>query len=176
MVGVDRRPVPCPPAAVVAGDVRVPPVAHGAWDLVVLPNLVRHLLADAAPALPWETWWALLADRGELVVLEDRPLEDPGPAGHYTRLQAFLAGLPGRGPLLGRKAFRRLLAPGPFEVVDSGTCGNSYGVDADAVVALLRSGQPDPGSEADELAAAIARDGISLGDYWWARIARKGTG
>ena len=175
VVGLDRsRPLE-PDFPFVVGDAARPPLRPGAWDTVVVPNLLRHLPAEALAGELWYAWFDLLADDGALYVLEDEPATDPGPAGHYARLQALLAELPGRGPLLPLAEFRRRCQRGPARIVAYGLEPNRYPLDADAVVSLLASGAPAPGGEAAALAADIGRDGIAPGLCWWARIEQRST-
>ncbi|MCP4571976.1 MAG: class I SAM-dependent methyltransferase [bacterium] len=157
----------------VVGDATRPPLRPAAWDLVIVANLLRHLPGAANDAELWYSWFDLLAAGGAFFVLEDEPAATAGPAGHYSRLQALLAGLPGRGPLLPLADFRRLCRRGAVRIAEDGWAANRYPMDAGAVVEMLASGKPPPGSEAAILAADIARDGIAAGHYWWARVERR---
>jgi SAM-dependent methyltransferase len=171
VVGLDRAPPGTGAAAAVVGDATRPPLKPASWDLVLAANLVRHLV-PSRPRLDFlAVWTGLLRPGGRLIILEDEPCPRPKGAVAYRRLQEFLSRVmpAGRGPLLGLGAFRDLLArsgTGGEWTFGGGT--NRYPLDADAVVAMLRGGDPEPGGEADRLAERIARDGLDPGRYWWA--------
>jgi len=172
-LGMDRVRQPGVDFPFVVGDVARPPLRAGAWDVVVLANLLRHLPEAAIRAELWYSWLDLLGADGDLFILEDEPAVGPGPAWNYMRLQALLAELPGRGPLLPLVEFRRRCRRGPVRIAAAGLQANRYPLDATAVGDMLADGTPPRGSAAAKLAADIARDGIALGSYWWARIERR---
>ncbi len=177
-VGLDRLPPAAGSTAAIVGDARRPPLRPGSLDLVIAANLVRHLWPSAPGAPFLADWLGLLRPGGSLLVLEDEPAGQPAAAARYRDLQAFLARVaPGtRGPLLAAAAFRRGLPPGlAARIVSAGEQDNSWPQDAAAAVALLRSGRPAPGGEADRLARAIEADGLACGRQWWCELRAGGA-
>jgi SAM-dependent methyltransferase len=157
----------------VVGEARNLPVAPGSLDLLLVPNLLRHL-APADPALGFlDVWLEVLKPGGFLFIFEDEPVTEPHGAAHYRDLQEFLSRLmpESRGPLLSLAEFRaRLAARGKSSSWIFGTARNLQTLDGSAVLAFL---DPESGSSAEirNLQAGIRRDGLDPGVYWWARAA-----
>lgn len=168
--GLDLAPPARGTVARVVGDARRPPLRAGHWPMVTAANLLRHLVTGRAAAALVRTWRKLLAEGGSLWILEDAPGDADAAERNFAVLQELLAALPGRGPLLGLDPVRASLASAGIPVAAAGTSRNRYPLDAVAVVAMLASGGPAPGSVAAELAASIASDGVSCGHYWWLRV------
>lgn len=170
--GLDRAPRGLAAAVDVRGDACRPPLRAHSLDLVLAANLVRHLVPGDPNLRFLESWLDLLRPGGSVFVLEDEP--SPGRAAvNHRDLQAFLARLAptGRGPLLARDPFlRRLPARLRGRIVGGGTELNRWPLDAAAAVAMLESGRPQPGGEADRLAAAIRRHGLGCGRMWWLQL------
>ena len=79
--------------------------------------------------------------------------------------------MPGdRGPLLSAAEFqrRRRAWKWPGRWCD-GELENEWPANPDRVAAWLGGGRPEPGGEVDTLVAALGRDGLSYGRYWWTR-------
>ncbi|MBA4377481.1 MAG: hypothetical protein C0395_02290 [Gemmatimonas sp.] len=170
VVPLDRRR-PVPSGGVVA-DARALPVRPGAVRLIAAANLLQHLgrITDVAAALG--EWVGCLAPDGCLHILQDDPLADTPARRNDRELRDWLARLvPTRGRLPALTDLREALAG------SGGTSGWSFGrelnrtapPDRERALALLRGdgGVPDRATAA--LAAAIARDGLDYGWYWWAR-------
>jgi len=170
--GLDSAPPQLAAGVSVRGDARWPPLRPSSLDLLLAPNLVRHLMAADPRCGFLESWLDLLRPGGSLFVIEDEPT--PGAAAaNYRELQAFLARLAPdrRGPLISLDAFRRALpAALAARVADCGTAPNRWPLDVAAVLAMLAGGRPRPAGEAARLAAAIRRHGLSCGRLWWARL------
>ncbi len=168
VVTLDRRRS----AAAVVGDALAPPLKAGAFTVVVVANLLRHLWRRVDPVRGPTVWRDLVARDGCLYILEDEPARAPRSVRNYRDLQAFLARLHGlqRGPLLScdsfAKARRRWDWPGVWR---DGMAPNTWPADPVAVVSLLAGDGVAPGSEADRLRRAIARDGLKYGSFWWSR-------
>lgn len=167
---LDRRS-PCAGARqMVRGDALAPPFRRP-FGVVVAANLLRQTwqkVKDEGPV----AWRDLVAPGGCLWILEDEPLSRPAPVRNYRLLQEFLAELlpASRAPLLPSKVFSRLRRswgwPGAW---DEGSLANHWPLSGPAVLDMLSSGEPDPGTPAARMIAAIAQDGISCGRCWWAR-------
>jgi hypothetical protein len=159
--------------ALVRGDALRPPL-RARFEVVVAANLLRHVWQAVAGEGPL-AWRELVAPGGTLWILEDEPVDGSAPARHYRQLQGLLARLDpeSRGPLLPRRRFEARRAtwgwPGTWT---AGTVPNRWPVDAVAVADWLAGGVVEAGGEADRLAAAIRRDGLSYGRYWWTRWER----
>ncbi len=158
----------------VVGDARRPPLRPGQWPVVVAANLLRHLAPDRGVAALMRGWLDLVAPDGSLWILEDAPGGTSPAEANFDALQALLAELPGRGPLLGLAEFLADMKARSDTIAVSVTAAaeeeNRYPLDALAVLAMLESGRPGPGTPADDLARAITADGVTCGRYWWARV------
>lgn len=158
--------------AKVVGDACRPPLRTGRWPVVVAANLLRHLAGKGGAAPLVRGWLDLVRPDGSLWIMEDAPGGKEPAAANFTSLQDLLAELPGRGPLLGMSDFLPELAAHGIAVVAAAEMQNRYPLDAAAVLDMLESGGPAPGTPAALLATAIAADGIACGRYWWARLER----
>jgi len=172
-VGLDRCPPGLGSSAQVVGDVVYPPLAVGCWSMVAAANLVRHLAAGAALVPVVNRWLDLLTPGGDLYLLEDAPGGQEPAQRNYAALQDLLAELPDRGPLLDREEIVGRLECSDAQVVEAGSMFNIYDLDATAVVSMLRRGELPEESPAARLAAAIERDGVACGPYWWLHLRRK---
>ncbi len=170
VVPLDRRR-PVPSGGVVA-DALALPVRPGAVRLIVAANLLQHLGRAPSVAAALGEWAGCLAPDGCLHILQDDPLADTPARRNDRELRDWLARLvPSRGRLPALADLREAL------VGSGGTVGWSFGrelnrtapPDRERALALLRGhgGAPDRATAA--LAAAIARDGLDYGWYWWAR-------
>ena len=173
-MGLDRWGPALGSAARVVGDVVRPPLRTGCWSVAVAANLVRHLEQGLGLDRIVRTWLDLLAPGGDLFLLEDAPGGRDPAQSNYEALQALLAGLPGRGPLLAWEEFQPRLDATGAHVVAAGTQDNGYALDAASVVAMLESGTPGRDTPAVALAEAIRRDGVACGRFWWVLLRRKG--
>lgn len=158
----------------VAADAEHPPFR----DLTGLAagNLLRHLWDRRLAADLLRLWIDCLAPGGVLWILEDEPAPRPGPADTYRRLQDWLARVvPWRRPLLARSAVEPVaMLCGDPAGWDFGTQANQFAApDPEVVLSLLRNDAGIMADDAASLAARVSRDGISYGDYWWARYERK---
>lgn len=170
--GLDSAPRGLAAAVDVRGDARRPPLRARSLDLVLAANLVRHLVPGDPELCFLDAWLDLLRPGGSVFVLEDEPSPGAAAANHRD-LQAFLARVAptGRGPLLARDAFLGTLPARLRErVAAGGTTANRWPLDAAAALAMLESGRPRPGGEADRLASAIRRHGLRCGRMWWLRL------
>lgn len=158
----------------VVGDARDLPVAGGSVDILLVPNLLRHLV-PAEPALGFlEGWLEALKPGGFLFIFEDEPVTEPLAAAHYRDLQDFLSRLmpESRGPMLSLESFKaRLTDRVPLSRWEFGTARNLQPLDASTVLAFLEPVSGDSG-EIRRLQAGIRHDGLTPGDYWWARVAK----
>ncbi len=170
VVPLDRRR-PVPPGGVVA-DARALPVRPGAVRLIVAANLLQHLgrVTDVAAALG--EWVGCLAPDGCLHILQDDPQADTPARRNDRELRDWLARLvPARGRLPTLAELRDTLAG------SGGADGWRFGrelnriapPDRERALALLRGDGGAPDRKTAALAAAIARDGLDYGWYWWAR-------
>lgn len=175
----DRRAPRRGTIAQVAAEARALPLADGSVALLVAANLLRHLWsARGGEALP-EAWHRCLAPDGRLWIFEDEPVSRPPAARHYRDAMTLLARLDpqGRRPLLSLGQFLgRLDAAGRRNGWQHGMAGNEMTIDAPEALAVLLAGEGgDTRAPGARLAAAIRRDGLSYGPYWWARWTREGT-
>jgi SAM-dependent methyltransferase len=168
--GLDRLGPEIGTVADIVGDALFPPVVPASLDLVLVPNILRHLLPNGGEPDFLVRWLDLLKPGGALFVFEDEPSHKPPGAACYLELQEFLRRLmPGaRGSLLALEDFRRLgSAALPKAIWEFGTERNRQTLDAPAVLEFLgQGGQPD--GEPGRLMKAIRRDGLDPGHYWWA--------
>lgn len=174
--GLDRTRPGLGSAADIVADLRHPPLRPGCADLVVAGNVLRHLLAADRSAAFLTRWGGLLKSGGSLVLLEDQPDRNPGPARNYAEVQDFLVTVTGgrRGRLLPLAEFRKTAATIlPKGVWQSGLKANRWPVDAANVLTMLRGGGGEPGPEAARLMAAITAEGLAYGKYWWACWVKK---
>ena len=172
--GLDLVPPARGTVARVVGDARRPPLRPGHWPVVVAANLVRHLAPDRGVAALVRGWLDLVATGGSLWILEDAPGGTSPAEANFAALQALLAELPGRGPLLGLAGFLADMKARSDGIAVTVTAAaeeeNRYPLESLAVLAMLESGRPAPGTPADHLAQAIAADGVTCGRYWWVRM------
>ena len=172
--GLDLVPPARGSVARVVGDARRPPLRPGHWPMVVAANLLRHLAPDRGIAALVRGWLDLVAPGGSLWILEDAPGGTSAADANFAALQALLAELPGRGPLLDLAGFLAVMkapaATSNLTVTAAAEEENRYPLDSLAVLAMLESGRPASGTPADRLAQAIAADGVTCGRYWWARV------
>lgn len=170
VVCLDRR---FPAAAGgIAGDALALPLRPGAVGVIVAANLL-HLLGGVADAAAAATAWTdCLAPDGCLHVLQDDPWADTPARRNDRKLREWLARLvPSRGRLISLQEWRDALAAG------GDLAGWSFGRELnraappqrETALALLRGEGGEPDRPTAALAAAIARDGIDYGWYWWAR-------
>lgn len=170
--GLDSAPPQLAAAVTVRGDARRPPLRRTCLDLLLAPNLVHHLMVADPRCGFLESWLETLRPGGSLFVLEDEPTPEAA-AANYRDLQAFLARLAPdrRGPLVALDAFRHALPRQlAARVVDGGAARNRWPLDAEAALAMLEGGRPQPGSEAARLAAAIRGHGLACGRMWWLQL------
>jgi hypothetical protein len=157
----------------IVGDCRDLPVRERGLDVLLAPNLLRHL-APADQELEFlDRWLAALKPGGLLFIFEDEPVTEPRGAAHYRDLQDILSRLmpETRGPLLSLRDFQaRLAARKDASCWEFGTERNRQTLDASAVLAFLA---PVSGSseEIRSLQTGIRRDGLDPGVFWWARAA-----
>jgi SAM-dependent methyltransferase len=171
VLGLDRALPGSGVDADLVADACRPPLRDGSCDLVIAANLVRHLAGRRRSLDFLPAWFRLLRPGGSLFILEDEPVRRPRGATAYRLLQDFLSRVmpDGRGPLMGLGEFRdRIASAGIGGVWEFGGDVNTYPLDADAVVGMLRGADLDPGGEAARLADRIAKDGLDPGRYWWA--------
>lgn len=164
----------------VVGDALAPPVAVGSLDLLLAPNLLKHLV-PADPALGFLSGWLkMLKPGGSLFIFEDDPRDIPAGVAHYRDLQEFLSRLmpESRGPLLPLEAFKARVSMLGFAACwDFGLVRNRQTIDAEAALAFL--GQDgEPSGEPGRLMKVIRSDGLDPGYFWWARASAvfEGTG
>jgi len=169
--GLDRIGPECGTVADLVGDALALPVAAGSLDLLLVPNLLRHLVTTD-PALGFLAGWLdLLKPRGSLFIFEDEPVTEPAGAARYRDLQEFLSRLmpESRGPLLSLVDFQaRAAAPCFFCNWEFGLIRNTQTIDTEVVLGFLDPGAASSG-ESDRLRTGIERDGLDPGNYWWAR-------
>jgi SAM-dependent methyltransferase len=172
LLRIDRRPPSRGTVADLVADARALPLTTGMASLLISPNLLRHLwpVVEGRP-VPAE-WLRCLRPGGSLCIFEDEPVSSPAAARHYRDLQAFLARLQPRErkPLLPRRVFERTLQrwEGPRGAWRLGRRRNSWPANSADVVRWLRALGRGASSEAGRLAAAIEKDGLAYGPYWWA--------
>ncbi len=174
-VCLDRRAAWAGTIADVVADARSLPLREASVSLLVAAGLLRHLWPlPGGLACPTD-WIRCLAPGGALWIFEDEPLSHPPAARHFRDAMAFLARVAPdvRRPLLPLATFRRRWranAPGQWR---HGCAMNEFAPDDVEVLASLLEGEhgstDSPGAR---LAAAIRRDGLSYGHYWWARLER----
>jgi len=169
-VTLDRRRRATGAAPVICGDALEPPL-RARFRVVVAANLLRHLWPRVRANGP-RRWRDLVAPDGCLWIFEDEPLANPPAARHYRDLQALLAGLDPRtrGPLLASGEFRRQRCrwdwTGRWR---DGTAVNHWPLSAPRIVEFLSAGLTGADGDAARLVAAIGRDGVTCGRYWWSR-------
>jgi SAM-dependent methyltransferase len=169
--GLDRLGPAGGTVAHLVGDALALPVAVGSLDLLLVPNLLRHLVPKD-PGLGFlARWLDFLKPGGSLFIFEDEPATEPAGAAHYRDLQEFLSRLmpESRGPLLPLADFMARIAAPRFSCNwEFGMIRNTQNLDADVVQAFLDPGTGHRG-ESGRLRIGIDRDGLDPGDYWWAR-------
>ena len=178
--GLDRSGAELGSVADVVGDALSPPILAGSVDILLAPNLVRHLL-PADPALGFlARWLDLLKPGGSLFIFEDEPGDTPAGAAHFKDLIEFLSRLlpESRGSMLPLSEFQALVnSLGLTARWEFGLVRNRYTINAAAVVEWLGIGDPVKG-RVKRLIEGIGRDGLDPGYFWWARAqnACEGTG
>jgi len=174
---LDRRPPWRGSVADVVADARDLPLADGSIALLVCANLLRHLWSARGPEAVPEGWRRCLAPDGCLWIFEDEPVSSPPAARNYREAMTLLARLDpeGRRPLLSLGGFlARLDDAGLREGWRHGMAVNESRVeDPEALARLLAGRGGGPEAPGVRLAAAIRRDGISYGPFWWARWSRE---
>ena len=167
-VGLDHRlPIPVPG---IMADALDPPLRPECAGVVLAANVVRHLSDDGGIPANWSN---LVAPGGALWIMEDEPVADGEPGALYRDLQRCLDRLvPGRkGTLRSLDWFRAKLRD-----QEGWTFGSERNLqpvnDPTALLAGLdRYATEDP--EVAAIAAAIRREGLDYGRYWWARRVRE---
>ena len=169
--GLDRLGPEGGTVADLVGDALAPPVGVESLDLLLVPNLLRHL-APTDPVLDFlARWLKLLKPGGSLFIFEDEPATEPAGAAHYRDLQEFLGRLmpESRGPLLPLADFKARIAVPRFSCSwEFGLIRNTQTLDTEVVQAFLDPGAASKG-EPGRLRIGIERDGLDPGHYWWAR-------
>ncbi len=175
VVAADRsRPCVAPGPLDLCADAERPPLRG--VDGLIAANLLRHLWTDEAGAELLSRWCDCLAPGGRLWILEDEPATEPGPADTYRRLQDWLARVvPWRRGLLPRARVEAVLdGAGGGRDWSFGARRNLFAPpDPADVVSLLKDDAGLIADDAASLAVRASRDGLSYGDYWWARYERK---
>lgn len=169
--GLDRLGPQTGTVADLVGDALTPPVACGSLDVLVVPNLLRHLIPAGGGLKFMAGWLDLLKPGGSLFIFEDEPATEPAGALHYRDLQEFLSRLmpESRGPLLSLADFKVRMAHESLSCVwKFGLLRNTQTLDAEAVLGFLDPGA-DSSGEPGRLRTAIGRDGLDCGDFWWAQ-------
>ena len=178
--GLDRVHPECGTVADVVGEAGFPPVLKASLDLLVVPNLLRHMLPAFSDFSFLGRWLELLKPGGSLFIFEDEPgAESPGEI-NYRDLQVFLARLlpESRGPLLSLEEFKaRCPSFHRSAAWEFGLVRNRHAIAAAPVLDMLGPGLTAEG-EPGRLAGNIGRDGLDPGHYWWARATTgaEGTG
>jgi SAM-dependent methyltransferase len=156
----------------VVADARALPVRSGSVGLIAAADLLHHLGGADAAAATLRGWTRCLKPGGCLHALQDDPLADTPARRNDRALRDWLARLvPARGRLFALEDLRGALAAA------GGLAGWSFGrdlnraepPDRDRVLALLRGDGGALDHATARLAAAIARDGLDYGWFWWAR-------
>ena len=168
--GLDLSPPAMGTTADIVGDACFPPITPGSLDLLVAPNLVRHLLAVSGGLEFLDLWLTLLKPGGSLFIFEDEPTNDTAATVNYRDLQDFLRQLvpESRGGLLPLAEFLELSAQAqPGLNWEHGLARNLQPIDSSPVLALLGPGP---------LKQSIVGEGLDPGRYWWAQASagRKG--
>ncbi len=174
---LDRLPPRRGTVADAVADARALPLADGSLGLLVAANLLRHLWSPRGPEAVPEDWLRCIAPDGRLWIFEDEPVSRPPAARHYRDAMTLLARLDpgGRRPLLPLGRFlARLDAAGRRDGWRHGMAVNATPAAAPGALAELLAGQGGgPEAPGVRLAAAIRREGLSYGPYWWARWSRE---
>jgi SAM-dependent methyltransferase len=164
----------------VVADARALPLGDGGVALLVAANLLRHLWPSRGSEAVPEGWFRCLAPNGRLWIFEDEPVSRPPAARHYRDAMTLMARLDpgGRRPLLPLGRFLARLDAGDRRAGwRHGMAANETAIEAPEALALLLGGQGGgPEAPGVRLAAAIRRDGISYGPYWWARWTAESPG
>jgi hypothetical protein len=169
---VDRRSPWHGSAAELVADATALPLRDRSVALIACANLLRMIWPPARGRPVPTDWRRCLATGGKLFIFEDEPLAAPPPARHYRDLQRLLAQLDParRRALLPRARFERTVAAdshggGAWQL---GWGTNAWPVDAERVAGWLEASIVAGHGEGSRLAAAIRKDGLSYGRYWWA--------
>jgi SAM-dependent methyltransferase len=136
--------------------------------LLVLANTLRHVAApDCAPSIR-ETWRAL-APGGSLLILEDDPRARDGAEMNYRSALRLLARVDrSRGVTVEADRARRSVAPICGDPRAAGRVSNQEEVEDPAMpLRWLRAQAPWLTGEIDDLEAAVQRDGMAYGAYWF---------
>lgn len=169
--GLDRVSPEFGTAAHVVGEAACPPVAPASLDLLVVPNLLRHMLPALSDFSFLDRWLELLKPEGALFIFEDEPGSNSAGEANYRDLQVFLARLlpESRGPLIPLEEFRALSSSFPGTASwEFGLVPNGQTIASEPVLEMLGphlEADGEPGS----LVRSIARDGLDPGHFWWAR-------
>jgi SAM-dependent methyltransferase len=158
-------------AADVVGDVLSLPFLDGVADLLLAGNLVRHLLLQDSQASFLRRWASCLRPGGWLFILEDEPQANSRGQANYLELQAFFRQLnPGqRGPLIDLAHFLQFGGARSLEGRwQTGKQANSWPLDTDRVIQMLRGAGAEPQGRPGALIKSLRVDGLSCTDYWWA--------
>jgi hypothetical protein len=178
--GLDRIGPDCGTVADVVGEAGAPPVRARSLDLVVIPNLLRHMLPVEAGVGFLGRWLELLKPGGSLYIFEDEPGDDSPGEANYRDLQVFLSRLlpESRGPLVPLEKFRTNSAAFLDRAAwEFGKVRNRQAIAAEPVLEMLGH-QYEPGGEVGRLVKNIGAHGLDPGYYWWARAVTgaEGTG
>ncbi|MEN8005620.1 MAG: methyltransferase domain-containing protein [Candidatus Krumholzibacteriota bacterium] len=178
--GLDRIGPGGGTVAEVVGEAGSPPVASGSLDLLVVPNLLRHMLPAPADFSFLDRWLELLKPGGSLFIFEDEPGTDSPGKVNYRDLQVFLARLlpESRGALISLEEFQgRSSAFRTRDGWEFGLVRNRQAIATGPVLEMLGPGRQS-GGEPARLARNIGQYGLDPGHYWWARATAeaKGTG
>ena len=176
--GLDRVHPQGGTVADVVGDAECPPLLSASLDLLVVPNLMRHMLPALADFSFLGRWLELLKPGGSLFIFEDEPGTASPAEVNYRDLQVFLARLlpESRGPLIPLAEFKVRSSSFPKSAAwEFGLVRNRQTIDAAPVLDMLGPGV-DAGGESALLARNIGRDGLDPGHYWWARATTGGEG
>ncbi len=178
--GLDRVHPQGGTVADVVGEADSPPLLTASLDLLVVPNLLRHMIPALADFSFLGRWLDLLKPGGSLFIFEDEPGTASRGEINYRDLQAFLARLmpESRGPLIPLEEFKtRSSSFQKAAVWEFGLVRNRHTIAAAPVLDMLGPGVA-AGGETALLARNIGRDGLDPGHYWWARAisGAEGTG
>ena len=176
--GLDRVRPEFGTVADVVGEASSPPVVTASLDLLVVPNLLRHMLPAFSNFSFLGRWLELLKPGGSLFIFEDEPGDESPGEINYRDLQVFLARLlpESRGPLISLEEFKARSSS--FRTTASwefGLVRNGHAIAAEPVLDMLGPGLEAVG-EPGRLARNIGRHGLDPGHYWWARAATNAEG
>jgi len=155
----------------VKADVAEIPFRRASVDILLVPNLWRHLNSRLELL---DYWQYFLSDSGVMYILEDDTESCNKAESNYQELQSLLCkiGPTWRGELIPfSEGVDSIMSAAKEELLWCfGSSKNSYQVNSLEKLLVMLSSLPD---KPNRLIDSIKKHGISYGQYWWARHSKE---